>query len=70
MVIEAPVQRRAPRTTTQRVVLQSMTWETYQSLLADLGNQRSSRLAYDHGVLDIAMSCDLHETVIVSQSQL
>jgi hypothetical protein len=32
---------------TQIVVLQNISWQTYKSLLANLGDHRASRLAYD-----------------------
>ncbi len=48
---------------TQRVVLRNISWQTYQALLADVGNGRSSRLAYDRGVLEITMPSDLHEFI-------
>lgn len=54
----------APRSqNTQRVVLHNISWQTYQALLADLGNHRASRLAYDRGVLEITMPSDLHEFI-------
>ncbi|UBF27070.1 Uma2 family endonuclease [Kovacikia minuta CCNUW1] len=48
---------------TQRVALHNISWQTYQAMLADMGNHRSSRLAYDHGVLEITMPSDLHEFI-------
>jgi Uma2 family endonuclease len=48
---------------TQRVVLYNISWHTYQALLADMGEHRSSRLAYDRGVLEITMPSDLHEFI-------
>lgn len=48
---------------TQRVVLHNISWQTYQAMLADMGNHRSSRLAYDCGVLEIIMPSDLHEFI-------
>ncbi|MEA5468092.1 Uma2 family endonuclease [Spirulina sp. 06S082] len=46
---------------TQRVVLPNVSWQTYQVLLVDLGDRRSTRLAYDRGVLEIIMPSDIHE---------
>ncbi len=43
------------------VTLQKVTWQTYQALLADMGEHRSARLAYDHGTLEIKMPSKLHE---------
>lgn len=55
-----------PQSTTQfdqRVVLEGVTWQTYQALLKDLGDHRASRLAYDQGILEIAVPSDLHEVI-------
>ena len=43
------------------VTLQNVTWQTYQALLADMGEHRSARLAYDHGTLEIKMPSKWHE---------
>jgi Uma2 family endonuclease len=48
---------------TQHIVMRGITWETYQRLLKDLGDHRSSRLAYDQGVLEIIMPSDFHEFI-------
>ena len=46
------------RPSTARVILQNVSWETYERLLKDLENSSSPRLAFDQGVLEI-MSPDL-----------
>jgi Uma2 family endonuclease len=48
---------------TQHIVLEGVSWATYQALLHDLGDRRSSRLAYDRGTLEIIMPSDLHEFI-------
>jgi Uma2 family endonuclease len=48
---------------TQHIVMEGVTWQTYQALLKDLGDHRSSRLAYDQGVLEIIMPSDTHEFI-------
>jgi Uma2 family endonuclease len=48
---------------TQYIVMVGVTWHTYQALLKDLGNHRSSRLVYDKGNLEIIMPSGLHETL-------
>jgi len=53
----------SPETTTQRIVLSNISWQTYESLLAEAGDKRASRFAYSQGVLEIIMPSDLHETV-------
>lgn len=48
---------------TQKVVLENVSWQTYQALLADLGDHRASRLTYDRGTLEIKMPSKLHEII-------
>jgi Uma2 family endonuclease len=55
---DAPIQRE-----TQRVLLHSISWQTYQAMLADMGDRRSSRLAYDRGTLEITVPSDVHEFI-------
>jgi Uma2 family endonuclease len=50
-------------TTTQRVVLQNISWQTYLTLLAESGDRRASKFAYSRGVLEIIMPSDLHENI-------
>jgi Uma2 family endonuclease len=45
------------------VALHHVTWQTYQALLADMGEHRSARLAYDRGTLEIKMPSKLHELI-------
>src|SRR5712691_8007152 len=47
---------------TQRVTLHGISWLTYTRLLTELGDHRTSRLAYAQGVLEIIMPSDRHET--------
>ncbi|MCA1634639.1 MAG: Uma2 family endonuclease [Acidobacteria bacterium] len=43
-----------PKTSTvERVVLTGVSWETYESLLADIGERSVPRLTYDRGTLQI-----------------
>jgi Uma2 family endonuclease len=46
---------------TQRVTLYGISWQTYMRVLAELGDERSSRLAYAQGVLEITMPSYRHE---------
>ncbi len=57
------LQNPSEQQNTQRVVLYNISWHTYQTLLAEMGDHRSSRLAYDRGVLEITMPSDLHEFI-------
>jgi Uma2 family endonuclease len=44
-------------------VLPNISWQTYAAMLADMGDRRTARLAYYHGVLEIRMPLGLHETI-------
>lgn len=44
-----------------RVILNQITWETFQQLLQELGNNRSSLLAYNEGMLEIMTPLGEHE---------
>ncbi len=45
------------------IVLHNVTWQTYQALLADLGDHHAARLAYDRRRLEIKMPSKLHELI-------
>jgi Uma2 family endonuclease len=45
-----------------RVLLQNISWQSYQSLLKDFVTQPAMRLTYDQGLLEIRMPLDPHET--------
>jgi Uma2 family endonuclease len=49
------------RPSVDRVIIRDVSWGTYQSLLNDLANRRSPRLAYDQGVLEIMSPHSDHE---------
>lgn len=44
-----------------RVVLHNISWEQFENLLKDLGNQRAARIAYDRGTLEILTSLPEYE---------
>ncbi len=44
-----------------RVVLKGVSWSTFKVLLADVGDDRAWRIAYDRGVLEIRMPLEEHE---------
>ena len=54
---------RQPKTivTEQRVTLHGITWQGYQDILQALSDNRSSRLTFDCGVLEITVPSQLHE---------
>ncbi|MBW4567517.1 MAG: Uma2 family endonuclease [Tolypothrix carrinoi HA7290-LM1] len=45
----------------QRTVLHNISWETFEALLADTGEDRGSRFAYDCGTLEIMTPLFEHE---------
>ncbi|MCU0546648.1 MAG: Uma2 family endonuclease [Oscillatoriaceae cyanobacterium Prado104] len=44
-----------------RVILKGVSWQTFKALLADVGDDRAWRIAYDRGVLEIRMPLEEHE---------
>ncbi len=48
---------------TQVVVLSNISWKTYQAVLADMGDHRTTRVAYDQGVLTLKAPSRHHEIV-------
>ncbi|MEG4022056.1 Uma2 family endonuclease [Microcoleus sp. S13C4] len=44
-----------------RVILKGVSWSTFKALLADVGDDRAWRIAYDKGVLEIRMPHLEHE---------
>ena len=47
--------------TEARVILEGVRWQTYAGLLEDLSAHRKTRLAYDHGMLEIMTPYFAHE---------
>lgn len=45
----------------QRVILEDVTWQEFETILDELGDHRGSRLAYDNGLLEIMMPLPEHE---------
>ncbi|MEG4289588.1 Uma2 family endonuclease [Microcoleus sp. C2C3] len=54
-----PVEQQT--TPENRVILKGVTWSTFKALLADVGDDRAWRIAYDEGVLEIRMPLEEHE---------
>lgn len=46
---------------TKYFVLDNLSWQTYQSILKDWGDERTSRLAFNQGKLEVQMPSELHE---------
>lgn len=45
----------------QRVILKNISWQTFETILAEMGEDRVSRLAYDRGTLEIMTPLLPHE---------
>ncbi len=61
MTITAPNLTPTTPTFTGRVVLEGISWHTYEQLLAEMGNSRTIRLCYDRGLLEIMTPLLDHE---------
>ncbi|BAC90899.1 Uma2 family endonuclease [Gloeobacter violaceus] len=48
---------------TQRVVLHDISWNTFEQMLAEMGDHRSARLAYFDGTLEIMSPSPRHERI-------
>ncbi len=49
------------KTTQGRGVLQNISWQTYETILAEMGDNRATRLTYDRGTLEIITPLRQHE---------
>ena len=47
--------------TENRVLLQNIRWQTFKTMLAEMGSERNSRLAYDNGTVEIITPQMPHE---------
>ncbi|BAZ65790.1 hypothetical protein NIES4106_05350 [Fischerella sp. NIES-4106] len=45
----------------QMVVLKNISWQTFETIIADMGEDRTSRLTYDQGILEIMTPLLPHE---------
>ncbi len=61
MTITAPTLTPTTPTFTGRVLLEGISWHTYEQLLAEMGNSRTIRLSYDRGLLEIMTPLLDHE---------
>ncbi len=63
-MVAAPPKTALPQpiATSSAVLLQGISWDTYQSLVRELESQPSKRLTYDNGLLEISMPLPPHES--------
>lgn len=45
----------------QRLLLRDINWQMFEGILAELGDHRAARIAYDHGLLEIMAPLPEHE---------
>lgn len=45
----------------QSILLENVTWETFETLLFELGNSRAAAIAYDRGIIEIMAPLPEHE---------
>jgi Uma2 family endonuclease len=50
-----------PEIAEQRVILSNISWQTFEQLLKELGDNRATRLAYNEGLLEIMTPLGPHE---------
>ncbi len=43
------------------IILEGVSWQTFKALMADIGDNRACRVAYDRGLLEIRMPLPEHE---------
>jgi Uma2 family endonuclease len=58
MVTANPAWIEQPAST---IVMRGVSWQTYKTLMSEVGDDRAWRIAYDRGVLEIRMPLEEHE---------
>lgn len=58
MLLELRQIKVSPR---QQIILEDISWENFETILAELGERRRLRLAYDNGLLEMMMPSLEHE---------
>jgi Uma2 family endonuclease len=53
-----------PKMGEKRVIFHGLNWQRYQQILQALGNNRSARLTYDEGTLEITMPLEDHDYAV------
>jgi Uma2 family endonuclease len=53
-----------PKMGEKRVIFYGLNWQRYQQILQALGNNRSARLTYDEGTLEITMPLEDHDYAV------
>ncbi len=53
---------KAPKPSEQRIVLEKVSWQQFETLLADMGADRSTRFTFDRGRLELMTPLEEHRT--------
>lgn len=61
MTTATPTPQSPKRGAEPVVTLKGVSWQTFKTLLAEIGEDRACRMAYDQGVLEIRMPREEHE---------
>ncbi|MFP4101293.1 Uma2 family endonuclease [Coleofasciculus sp.] len=61
MTTATPTPQSEKRGAEPVVTLKGVSWQTFKTLLAEIGEDRACRMAYDQGVLEIRMPLEDHE---------
>lgn len=61
MTTATPTPQSQKRGAEPVVTLKGVSWQTFKTLLAKIGEDRACRMAYDQGVLEIRMPLEDHE---------
>ena len=61
MTTTLPIVTEAQIRDKQFIELKDISWQTYRELMAQLGDDRVWRIAYDQGMLEIRMPLQEHE---------
>lgn len=61
-MVSPVAQRPQPTPAEQRIVLQGVSWPTYQNLVQEMSQEQRSRLTYDQGQLEIMVPLPEHES--------
>lgn len=52
---------KGPKPSEQRIVLDKISWQRFETLLAEMGEERTARFTYDRGRLEMMTPLDEHE---------
>jgi Uma2 family endonuclease len=60
-ITSPPLQLQESNRVSNHVILKGVSWSTYKALMAEVGDDRAWRIAYNQRVLEIRMPLEEHE---------